>query len=472
MVSGGILSDLCSTDTTAPMRVKKKSFNVPTCQNCSTIFECFEQFKDTYEINDTDELCARLDEMDEIQIRTMVFVLFSVLRNTSTREERTVTEISSKGNVAIAKNVDKSKYVNLDDALANGEYAIDTDRGKFSIMHKIGSGATAVVYVAVDEFDRLYAFKRTSYRKFLTSKSERIVRKNVVAISKFTRASIPFYVAKYYLIIADPQTDSIFTVMNYVKGKNLENETYDGPDFEKITFCLVTAVITLHQQGLAHCDIKPANIVYNEVTGVATLIDLDSVRGAGISIDKKALNESTIMLKYNGELAGSTKMYISPEMRTGLFVNFKTCDIWAMGITLRAIRNGSTPTTSDGPMQRMRELRWKYGSDNERDFFDSMVRTDVTMRITAEKIEEHPYFVELLNKYSYLDAVDVETPISFGTPVPTAASTGTPRPQGEISGAFKTPGEGSATFRPQPPDEGSATFKPPAIQTEVSFVFS
>lgn len=100
--------------------------------------------------------------------------------------------------------------------------------------------------------------------------------------------------------------------------KLLEERRLSASDFESVAEQLIDAVGELHENGIVHMDIKPANIIFTK-SGKLKLIDF------GIS---KLYGESINAEDYLGTVG-----YSAPERYSNCISDFRT-DIFSMGVTL------------------------------------------------------------------------------------------------------------------------------------------
>jgi predicted ATPase len=115
----------------------------------------------------------------------------------------------------------------------------------------------------------------------------------------------------------------------------------DVGGFLRLAIGIATAVGKLHQRGLVHKDIKPANILVNGTSGEVRLT------GFGIA---SPLSRERQAAEPPETLAG-TLAYMAPEQtgRMNRSIDFRS-DLYALGVTFYQMLTGSLPFTGADPM--------------------------------------------------------------------------------------------------------------------------
>jgi predicted ATPase/serine phosphatase RsbU (regulator of sigma subunit)/tRNA A-37 threonylcarbamoyl transferase component Bud32 len=131
-----------------------------------------------------------------------------------------------------------------------------------------------------------------------------------------------------------------------IQGESLETIlTQKQFSFQKvleISFMIVSALEEIHKQNIIYRDLKPQNIVYNEVTNELNLIDFGS-------ISVQAYKNSSLSVQNSME---GTLAYISPEQsgRMNRSIDYRS-DYYSLGITLYQLVSGALPFLSQDPME-------------------------------------------------------------------------------------------------------------------------
>ena len=110
----------------------------------------------------------------------------------------------------------------------------------------------------------------------------------------------------------------------------------------RLAISLSTAISHLHQRGVIHKDIKPANVLVNPVTGQCWLT------GFGIASRLPRERQSAEPPEF---LAG-TLAYMAPEQtgRMNRSIDSRS-DLYSLGVTLYEMLTGSLPFTASDPME-------------------------------------------------------------------------------------------------------------------------
>jgi PAS domain S-box-containing protein len=112
--------------------------------------------------------------------------------------------------------------------------------------------------------------------------------------------------------------------------------------FFHLAIAIASALGKLHQRGLVHKDIKPANILLNEATG--------EVRLTGFGIASRLARER--QAPHPPEMIAGTLAYMAPEQtgRMNRSIDSRS-DLYALGVTFYEMLTGSLPFTAADPME-------------------------------------------------------------------------------------------------------------------------
>ncbi|MFC1724066.1 protein kinase [candidate division KSB1 bacterium] len=198
----------------------------------------------------------------------------------------------------------------------------------YKILEKLGEGGMGVVYKAEDT-----KLKRSVAIKFLPTQiaSDETARERFMIEAQAAAALNHPNIATIYAV--EEAEDSLFIVMEYVKGKTLkkkiETDPYTYDEAMKFAKQVAEGLYEAHKNGVVHRDIKTSNIMLTE-SGQAKIMDFGLAK----------ITESSVITK-DGSTLG-TAAYMSPEQAKGDKVDHRT-DIWSFGIVLFEMLCGRRP---------------------------------------------------------------------------------------------------------------------------------
>jgi PAS domain S-box-containing protein len=122
----------------------------------------------------------------------------------------------------------------------------------------------------------------------------------------------------------------------------LPDEPMEIGRFLRLAIAVSFAVGRLHQRGLVHKDIKPANILFNDATG--------EVRLTGFGIASHLARERE--LPHPPETIAGTLAYMAPEQtgRMNRSIDSRS-DLYALGVTFYQMLTGALPFAATEPME-------------------------------------------------------------------------------------------------------------------------
>lgn len=208
--------------------------------------------------------------------------------------------------------------------------------GKYSVVGRLGTGAhSTILHIKREEDGRSYALKivpidSAEDRKFLDQAqhefriAQMLEHVNLIKVHTLeTESNWMFKVKKVNLLIEFVQGSTLDTLKSLSLKKLV-------PVFVQVA----TGLVHMHRRGVFHADMKPSNIIVNNRTGQAKIIDygLAWVKGEG----------------KEGRIQG-TPEYLAPETVMMGIVNERT-DIFNFGSTMyRMLTFQNTPTLLPQP---------------------------------------------------------------------------------------------------------------------------
>ncbi len=138
-----------------------------------------------------------------------------------------------------------------------------------------------------------------------------------------------------------------FLAMEYIDGENLqsrlERATFDAGGAISILLEVTKAVAYAHEQGIIHCDLKPANVLMDQNRVVVSDFGF-----AQLLTNRPPSSQTSCAI-------GGTAGYIAPELLQSARPKVSPlADIYSLGALLHALITGQPPTMhrSDGDESR------------------------------------------------------------------------------------------------------------------------
>jgi eukaryotic-like serine/threonine-protein kinase len=210
--------------------------------------------------------------------------------------------------------------------------------GRYRLGAVIGRGGMGTVWLARDELlNRDVAVKEIVWPVQLDPAEREVARRRAVREAQLAaRLHHPNVVTVYDIVEED---DRPCIVMELVPFRSLrEVVAEDGPvspeQAAEIGLSVLSALQVVHEAGVVHRDVKPANILLGP-EGRVVLADF----GIAKAVDSPALTAS-------GVLIGSPS-YLAPERARGGQAG-PAADLWALGASLFAAVEGRPPFERDG----------------------------------------------------------------------------------------------------------------------------
>ena len=208
--------------------------------------------------------------------------------------------------------------------------------GRYSIERELGRGGMGVVYLARDvALDRPVAIKvLPQYLALVPRLRERFIREAQTAARLSHPNIVPIFAVEEAELF-------VFFVMAFVPGETLAQRIARvgplGPaPAVRVVQEAAWALAYAHRQGVVHRDVKPDNILLEDLSGRAMLTDF------GIA---KVKDEESVTA--SGEILGTAR-YMSPEQAGGDSVDGRS-DLYSLGVTAFFALTGRTPFEAPTP---------------------------------------------------------------------------------------------------------------------------
>ena len=207
---------------------------------------------------------------------------------------------------------------------------------RYEIGKRIGRGGMAEIFQARDILlDRPVAMK-VLFPEFATDPAfvERFRREaqaaanlnhpNIVAVYDWGKVNNTYYIA-----------------MEYVNGRTLADILKQSGTLTPMQVCdvmseVASALISAHQNGVIHRDIKPGNILVS-TTGQVKVADFGIARALGAGVEQGLTQTGAVM---------GTATYFSPEQAQGASTDQRS-DIYSLGVVMYEMLSGVAPFTGE-----------------------------------------------------------------------------------------------------------------------------
>jgi len=210
--------------------------------------------------------------------------------------------------------------------------------GRYRLCAVIGRGEMGAVWQARDELlNRDVAVKEIVWPAQMDPAERDIARRRAVREAQLAARLRHPNVVGVYDIVEEDDRPSI--VMELVPFRSLRDAiAEDGPMFPvqaaRVGLSVLAALRAVHEVGVVHRDVKPANILLGP-DGRVVLTDFGIATAAG-----------SPTLTNSGVLLGSPS-YLAPERARGGRAS-PAADLWALGASLFAAVEGRPPFERDG----------------------------------------------------------------------------------------------------------------------------
>jgi eukaryotic-like serine/threonine-protein kinase len=200
--------------------------------------------------------------------------------------------------------------------------------GRYRVLHRLGSGGMADVYVAQDlQLGRKVALK-ILYRRFAEDSEfvERFRREASSAAGLQHQHVVSVYDRGEY-------DGTYYIAMEYLEGRSLKTIVQQEAPLEPdraidLTIQVLRAARFAHRRGIIHRDLKPHNVIV-DADGRAKVTDFGIARAGASDMTQ------------TGSIMG-TAQYLSPEQAQGHAVSAAS-DIYSIGIMLYELLTGRVP---------------------------------------------------------------------------------------------------------------------------------
>jgi eukaryotic-like serine/threonine-protein kinase len=207
--------------------------------------------------------------------------------------------------------------------------------GRFSLERELGRGGMGIVYLARDvRLERPVAIKLLAPE--LAARPD--MRRRFLSEARAAARCFHPHIVPVHAV--EEQGDLAWLVMAWVRGESLARRLRrDGPlatpEVRRLAREMGWALAYAHERGVVHRDVKPDNILVEDVSGRFLLTDFGIAR---LGDDAHTPVDGVL----------GTARYMAPEQALGEPVDGRA-DLYALGITLHVAATGRAPFDGDAP---------------------------------------------------------------------------------------------------------------------------
>ena len=209
----------------------------------------------------------------------------------------------------------------------------------YTIVHPIGQGGQAMVYLAEREHDGLRVALKVLDKRL---RVDPIFRERFVREYKLLSSLNNEHVAKIY--DQGFAGDQAYIAMEFLPSGTLASRIHEGLSTRaalRLTLQIARALDVIHARGIVHRDLKPSNILFRS-DGRPVIVDFGLAKDLGVN--------STLTIA--GKLL-ATPRYMSPEQCMGREVDTRT-DIYSLGVVVYEMLTGLKIYNAANPAELVR----------------------------------------------------------------------------------------------------------------------
>lgn len=194
--------------------------------------------------------------------------------------------------------------------------------GRYELLDVVASGGMATVWRARDvRLDRVVALKRPHPSPMDGVASKRL-EAEIAAATRISHSNV--------VTVLDAGSDEVgpYLVMEFIEGPTLASADLTQPEAVAVVTALAAALAHIHDAGIVHRDVKPANVILSEQGPMIT--------DFGIA---RQLHDARLTV--TGEVV-TTPSYAAPEVLRGAEPT-AAADIFSLGVVAYELFSGALP---------------------------------------------------------------------------------------------------------------------------------
>ncbi|XP_054153126.1 serine/threonine-protein kinase Pak-like [Oppia nitens] len=278
----------------------------------------------------------------------------------------------------------------LKDIVNNTDDPLD----RYDIIKKIGSGASATVYTAIDSLTGgTVAIKKMNLSQQL--KKELIITELMVMKDQ-NHENLVNYIDSHFV------DNELWVVMEYLEGGSLTDVINSSVLSESQMACVclevLKAIVYLHSKSIVHRDIKSDNILLG-MDGTVKVTDFGFC--GHITGDEK---RHTLI---------GTPYWMAPEVVSRAQYGYKV-DVWSLGIMMIEMIDGEPPYMNESPLKALYliathgkpDIKSRHQlSPDLLNFIDSCLEIDVDKRSSAAELLNYDFMAKATDMSSIVPLI-------------------------------------------------------------------
>lgn len=192
------------------------------------------------------------------------------------------------------------------------------------------------------------------------------------------------------------EDDCYYIVMEYMAGGDLFDrlgklQSYNEQVARDVVSKLLIAIQYCHENNIAHCDLKPKNLLLQEQGNDS------SIKLADFGFASRVYFPNSLTKRCG------TPYFVAPEILKGTPYDQKS-DMWSVGIIIFCLLSGQLPFVGTRPLELYRSIIsgvfnfedecWGSVSQEAKNLIEGLLVTDPDKRLTASQALRMPWFHE------------------------------------------------------------------------------
>ena len=216
--------------------------------------------------------------------------------------------------------------------------------GRYRVLHHLGGGGSAEVYLAVDTVMRRKVALKVLRRKEADERDARHFERELRCASILNHPNI------VTVLDIGADSDVHYIASEYIEGESLRQRMLRAPLEPKevldVGIGVAQALVAAHESWIVHRDIKPENIMLRRDRGVKVLdFGVATLAGAGDETDP--LRRRPLV---------GTLYYLSPEQVRGEPIIDTRSDIYSLGVVLYEMLAEVPPFDGESAMEILAQI--------------------------------------------------------------------------------------------------------------------